>query len=479
MSKLKKIVKEDFISKTNCKFEIDSSSLEINENVKVKKKFKTLGKALIIASCAVLLAFFVFPIISMFRTVNSVNIIKKDYSINELKKIESSSFKKLNEVTFPSADIKNLELDESFKESIIDFAYNAYSNLEIKDNISFSPIGLYSNLLVTSLASNNAEVLEEFDNVLGLDNEARKDNFIKMYQNDYFSNELGTIQMYNASFINSNYKVNQKYVNTLADYYTDAYQMNFASSKDVNKMLQWVDQRLNTNNFITPKELEIDIDSMIYILSTLYFNNKWSNSFISSNNYKDSFYKNGESISQVDYMRHTYFGKVYDYDKYISCFDYYCNRLKIQYIVPKDINEDILTLIDGINFLINDEDKISDNTIIDLSVPKFETTSMIDFSPIVKKMGIRKAFNDNYPAFNYAFENPTDNIYLDFIKQKNQVSFSEDGTIIRSLTFGLMKNGSAGPIGGDTYKVVLNQPFIYVIYDSQDLPLYIGYTSNI
>ena len=90
-------------------------------------------------------------------------------------------------------------------------------------------------------------------------------------------------------------------------------------------------------------------------------------------------------------------------------------------------------------------------------------------------MGLNELFDSNSQSLNHAFKNVEDSsIYLKWVKQKNAISFHEDGTTIRSLTFSMGAAKSAAPMV-DVLEVKLDQPFIYIIYDSNDLPLYLGY----
>ena len=126
---------------------------------------------------------------------------------------------------------------------------------------------------------------------------------------------------------------------------------------------------------------------------------------------------------------------------------------------------------------INELNQISDSFIIDLSLPRFKVESFIDFNEILKKSGLNKAYDCFKKSFNYAFSDLKDDesIYLQYVKQKNVISFDEDGTIAKSVSFASFgKNTSAVEIVIDTLEVKLNQPFIYIIEDSNSLPLFVG-----
>ncbi len=473
MKRFKNQVKKDLMDKTHIPFTFDKNLLPSNTEKKVHYKRMIRNTCIIMVSC-LLLTIVSIPLFAFMNVESSYRKIKKDYSIHQLNLIESSSFKKLNEVNYPDIHQQyNLTLSSEYKESMVDFAYQVYQNTEQIDNFSFTPVGLYSNLFVASLASQNDEVLKDFDNVLGLSFQERKENFVKMYQKDYFSNSNGTLQMYNSVFLTNQYSINNDFLHSLSDCFVEAYQLNFSSNKDVNQMLSWVDQKLNTNHFLEKEDLQIDEYSAMYILSTFYFDNRWYHSFQTSSSYQDKFYIDSNHAIDANYMMHTYYGQIYEYDHYVSCYDYYENGMKIQYLVPKEQKDNIFTLVENKNFL-KETGTLKDNIIIQLSALKFDVTFFQDFTQTLKKMGLVNAFDDDVPAFNYVFnENLNQNIFLSFVKQKNNISFTEDGTTIKSVTFSGLKSTSAAPYD-DTYEVSLNQPFIYVIYDSNDLPLFIG-----
>ncbi len=64
------------------------------------------------------------------------------------------------------------------------------------------------------------------------------------------------------------------------------------------------------------------------------------------------------------------------------------------------------------------------------------------------------------------------NIYLQNVKQRNEIDFNENGTIVRSLSTASFGAGSAGVTEMNTVEVKLNQPFIYIIKDINGSPTF-------
>jgi serpin B len=157
--------------------------------------------------------------------------------------------------------------------------------------------------------------------------------------------------------------------------------------------------------------------------------------------------------------------------------------------VPKNIEDDIFELtkdvnifVDNLENYIKDESEYSSWYTINLTTPKFTLKTDLDFKPSLTNLGFGDIFNPNIDSFKNAFndENLVNyNIYVDKMKQRNQVEFNEDGTIVKSLSTAHFGKASSAPPGtGNTLDVELNQPFIYIIRDINDTPIFVGHVDN-
>lgn len=490
MKKIKNKIKDDFINNLDVDLKFDTSKLKMSNN---ENKQKINFKKVMLVTCVVLIVGVISIPVGTFLSI-AINVeenfkgYKKQYSIHELNSIQEDSFIKLNDIKYPDGSRKKHEINEEFVDSINKFSYNVYKeSYEENTNFSYSPITLYSNLSILSLASDKASVNNKLDDLLCSNKETRTEFYKKVYENNFYANSEGTTQMYNGLFTTSKYQVNSEFIGKLSDYFCEAYQLDFSNTNNVRKMLMWVDEKVLQENYINPNDLNITDESSMYIFSTLYFDNTWSFKYHDKDTKQLDFYLNDGSTVKADFMHHTYFtDKIYDYGNYISVKDYYKNNYSIKYIVPKKIDDNIYDLLNGVNFLIDDETcKIVsstdfENITINLSAPKFDTTATIDFTSSLANLGLDELFDPFSHSFDYAFSSLDNNtsIYLDFLKQKNTISFNEDGTVVKSVSFSGFKAGDAGPIEADTYEINLNQPFVYVIYDNNEIPIYIGHMDN-
>lgn len=415
---------------------------------------------------------------------------EKAYAASEIIKLQSNSFKALNSVTYPSINNEYYEISDAYKDAVNSFSNKIYStSFSYNDlkNYSFSPYSLYSNLHILSNMTNVENITNAFNTLLGLTAQTRNTDYIKAYKTSYYVNDYGTMQMYNGSFFKYGYNINQEKLALLTSLYTECFSTDFNNDQDVAKMLKWVDSKVQESNFMDKSVLEISDDTAFFLFSTLYFNNKWRNIFNDVDTYEDTFtLLNGTTIKKK-FMHHSYTGTAYDYDDYISVYDYYSNGNKIKYLVPKtyDSTNNIFALTKNKNIFLDDETKRMDGEdtelVVNLSAPRFTDESIINFSEVLKTNSLAAAFNPFSYAFNCMVDNlsPEKSLYLAFTKQKNKISFNEDGTEIKTVTVsGVNEATSIGPMEIRTIDVNLNIPFIYIIYDRNDLPIFVGNICN-
>ena len=426
-----------------------------------------------------------------FHKEESFKSYKRSYSMNQIRIAESNTFKKLNEVIYPSNDqAKESQISDEEKE-----AYASFSNLSYKSviktseekNISYSPIGLYSLLNEMEYASNREELTTKLNELLGLDEEHRASFYKKVMLANSFASETDTTQLKNAAFFNATFNYSQDFVNALTKLYCEAYQLDFASEQS--KIVEWVNKAVNSEGFIDTKFLELTKDTELFLFSTLYFKNAWAYKYLEEDNFEDDFHLSSGETVKTTFMKHSFMSdSYYDYDKFISIKDYYYNlNASVTYLVPKSIDDDIFELTKDKNIFIDEkENEIMGETgyspiTVNLKTPKFNLKTELNLKLCLSDLGFDDMFNPDIDSFHNAFNDPNldgYNIYVDKMKQKNEVEFNENGSIVKSVSMASMAKESAVAPARDTIDVNLNQPFIYIIKDRNDTPIFVGHVDN-
>lgn len=498
MNNIKERFAKDFESSNNNEISFDLSKLEANTN---ENKHKVRPRTIIIRTISCVLAgLFVLSLVVpaaalLLDTKSTVKEYTRKYSLNEISIAETNTFKKLNSVAYPN-ELAPIASNVSAEEMYVynKFSSTTYSSLlngQHKDNVSYSIVGLYSVLNELYGAISDDSLKDSFDDLLGMDEASRASFYVKIMRANSYVDTNSTTQIKNAAFFNNDFIPSETYTAGLQDFYCEAYQADF--SKDQSKIADWVNKAVDERNFIDPSWLGINKKTEFILFSTLYFKNAWKNKFLSSNNIKDRFYLSDGTDVRTTFMRHTYYiDNYYDYGSYVSIKDYYYNgNASVTYIVPKKTSDDIYKLVSSENIF---SDKVENKVVgikgapirVHLKAPKFKQTMDMDFKPVLERMGFASIFNKDVDSFKNAFSGTNTglplsdyNAYLQSIKQRNQVAFNEDGTVVKSVS---MASGGMAPTSSQkevkSVDVNLECPFIYIIKDKNDIPIFVGHVDN-
>ena len=501
MDKLKEQFKADFEKSDKPELSFDLRQLE--PNTKRTKHHVRPYKAIIVTFASIMGVLLALPaaafIAMSLRIDESVKFNNKNYSMNQLKIAESNTFKKLNDVTYPNgqrpveAVMRNDE--EAAYSSFCDATYHSLVNTSKQDNMSYSVVGLYSNLNELANASSREDLSYHLNELLGLDAAGRATFYEKIMKGNSFAEENSTIQLKNAAFFDNKYDYSQTFVNSLAKLYCDAYQLDF--EKDASKIVDWVNAAVNSNGFIDKDFLDINQETTLYLFSTLYFKNAWRNKYLAEDTKEDDFYLANGSITKTQFMKHSYLAKYYcDFGSYVSVRDYYHQgNASVTYLVPKKVEDNIFELTKDANiFEEKEENKVYpsvkendyshiDAIMVNLKTPKFKLKCDVDFRDCLEGLGFESMFDRSVDSFKNAFSGDNlenVNFYLQNVKQRNEVEFNEDGSTVKSVSMASFGGATAAaPMQPDgTLDVDLNQPFIYIIRDVNDNPIFVGHVDN-
>ncbi|QKF94742.1 serpin [Fadolivirus algeromassiliense] len=280
----------------------------------------------------------------------------------------------------------------------------------------------------------------------------------KLFEHKYTLDELNSIyklfnnnimKLNNALLINKTTKANQQYLDQIRD-------MVLISVDDFNnrdKIITKVNNHIykNTNGMIRDviKTNDIDINTILILINTIYFKANWLHRFDKHNTTKMPFY--GSEQQTVDMM----------YQK--NKFNYYENNtmqlLEMQYI-DKDYSMGIIlsknNTVPQIQYdeLKNLIDKLSSND-IKVYIPKFTHRKNTQLVPILQKLGVVDLFNHN------AKLNIADRAYVSKVIHEAVVLVDEEGTEASAVTVVIAKEMAMMPRESIVFKA--DHPFIYYI----------------
>ena len=353
------------------------------------------------------------------------------------------------------------------------------------ENILISPFSISSALAMTANGADN-ETREEMEKVLG--NGLTLDE-LNEYMAHYVANlpDTRTEKLYSANSIwyrdVPNLKILDDFLIANKKYYSsEIYQdpFDYSVADEVNK---WVNK--NTRGMIPSviKKDDITPDLMMILVNTLYFEAEWAAKYEMSVSEKFTDL-NGEkhdiqAMHSAEYM-------YYD----LGDADAFRKRYKGNYsfvgILPHedvDFNEYIAGLDSDklLSGLKNYEDP--NNYDLYVMIPKFSYDYGTLLNDQLKELGVKSAFDPyaaDFSKMNDLTVEGADPLYIGKVIHKTRIEVTESGTKAAAVTAVMQNAGCAFyPEPKREIYIYLNRPFVYMIVDENNIPVFIGAATSL
>ncbi len=338
----------------------------------------------------------------------------------------------------------------------------------------FSPLSLqYALAMVVNGAS--GETAAEITRALGFGSDVEALNaYCNLLMNQLPAlDEKVRVKLADALVVDSNYPLLPSFVKQMEEvYYAPVEYMSFAKKGEVaDRINEWAHR--NTNGLIFPFLDESALDQVIaVILNALYFKAPWGNTINGTMFLPDftlereTFYKDGGGTSKVNLMRTSfYFGYGRQKGYRMVEIPYADGKFAMYVLLPDAVGKQ------GLKQLVDALEKASwkdltksltYSTLVNLRLPKFETSSRFELSPMLQALGIRQAFGID-AAFDRMFAGKG-SFFVSNVLQKARIKVTEWGTEAAAVTAIMMASspgpGTAPPPEADFF---CDHPFAYVI----------------
>ncbi len=359
---------------------------------------------------------------------------------------------------------------------ITDFAIRLFAaSQEEGENTLLSPLSVLYALAMTANGA-GGDTLAQMELVLGMETQA-----LNQYLHSYME-QLPQENDYKLCLANSvwftddeRFTVKEDFLQCNADYYgADIYRAPFNNStcKDINN---WV--REKTNNRIPEILDEIPEDAVMYLVNALAFDAQWDVIYKKSQVHSDTFTAADGMEQTAEFM----YGEEMHYleDEYATGFIKYYKDRKYAFaaLLPNE-NVSVSDYISSLNGVhLNELLSNPQQTIVNTSIPKFETQYSVEMSSILQDMGITAAFDKSTADFSGLGSSTGGKIYISRVPHKTFISVAEKGTQAGAAT-AVEFVVEAAPMSTKT--VYLDRPFVYMLIDCEThIPFFIGTLSDI
>lgn len=371
-----------------------------------------------------------------------------------------------------------LEQPEGYAEGFEEF-FSKTAGTFLKDaegeNCVYSPLNVYMASSLLAEVSDGESRRQVLDLLQVEDVETLRDKASALWNASYCQDGVTTRLLANSIWLNDNLKYKQDTMDTLAQHYYASSHQGKMGSDDYNHALQnWINEQ--TGNLLREQagQIEMDERTMFQIVSTIYFQAKWSGRPFDESKTEPDVFHGGNGDITCDFMHKQMESEYYQGQGYSAAKLGFEIDGGMWLILPEEGKtvEDILEQGEWGKFLFhNGESEQGGEYIVNLSMPKFDVTSQLDLKDGFKSLGVTDVFESGTADFSPIIDENW-GIFLSRIRHAARVSVDENGCTATAFTS--MEAFGSGAMPSEEIDFNLNRPFLFVIVGGDGLPLFTG-----
>ena len=341
------------------------------------------------------------------------------------------------------------------------------------ENRVYSPISLYAALsMLTEMT--DGETKRQVMALLGAaDSETLRQTVRDLWLSAYIDDGKSVCRLANGAFLRENADVKQEAVDTLADWhFASTYRVPMGTEEADKAIAGWLNQ--NTGGLLSEEtgNIRTDGNDLLRPYNTIYYKSGWQDAFKSSQTKQDTFTAANGAKQKTEFMHRTESGSYRKGDGYTAA-PRSLNDGRMVFVLP-DEGVTPESLLQRQGFLA---ELTGDYNAAELvwSVPKFDVKSSTGLNEALRSLGVTDAFDGTKADFTPLTDNGA---VVDSVMQAARVKIDEDGVEAAAYTE-IVANDSAMMEIPPTVEMELDRPFLFAIFDYNNVPLFVGTVNTV
>lgn len=376
-----------------------------------------------------------------------------------------------------------LPQDRAFAQPMIPFfqtSMQEFLGQNTGENALFSPLNLYFALSMLA-ETTGGESRQQLLSLLGAENlEALRTQTETAWKASYQNDGATTTILASSLWLNQDTPVKEAPLKALAQHhYAAAFQGEMGSSDYHQAIQDWVNAQTGGLLSEYAEGLDFTPDTVLALISTLYYQAKWSDGFSPDKTAPRTFHAPGGDLSR-DFMHQSIQSDYWWFDR----FGAVSKRLEngggsIWFLLPDEgvAAEELLTDPQAMDFLFSSWQEREERwggshskfLTVHLALPKFDLSQELNLSPSLDSLGLGGLLSPETADFSPLTDNP---LFLSSARQALRVAIDEEGVTAAAYT-AMACAGAAMP-PEEEMDFVLDRPFLFVVQNELGLPLFTG-----
>ena len=360
-------------------------------------------------------------------------------------------------------------LDQESAAPVLDFAdRTARAIFTDGENRVYSPVSLYAALaMLTEMTA--GETRQQVMELLGeADGASLRQQIKELWLGTYMDDGRSMCRLANGAFLRENAEVKQEAVDALRDwYYASTYRVPMGTAEADKAIAGWLNQ--NTGGLLSEEtgSIRTEVDDLLRLYNTIYYKSSWQDAFEESQTGKDVFTAAGGTEQETDFMHRTESGSYQKGEGYTAA-PRYLRYGRMVFVLPDEgVTPESLLQRQGFLTVLTGDYNTAE---LVWSVPKFDVKSSTGLNEALQALGVTDAFDGTKADFTPLTDNGA---VVDSVMQAARVKIDEDGVEAAAYTE-IVTAESAMMEMPPTVEMELDRPFLFVIFDNSNVPLFVG-----
>ena len=321
------------------------------------------------------------------------------------------------------------------------------------ENRVYSPISLYAAL----------SMLTEMT-----DGETMRQTVRDLWMSVYLDDGRSVCRLANGAFLRENADVKQEAVDALADwYYASSYRVPMGTEEADKAIAGWLNQ--NTGGLLSEetRDIQTEVDNLLRLYNTIYYKSSWRDAFESSQTKQDTFTAANGAKQKTEFMHRTESGSYRKGEGYTAA-PRSLNYGRMVFVLPDEgVTPESLLQRQGLLTELTGDYNAAE---LVWSVPKFDVKSSTELNGVLQALGVTDAFDMAEADFTPLTDNGA---FLSSAMQAARVKIDEEGVEAAAYTEIVCADSAMMEVP-PTVEMDLDRPFLFVIFDNSNVPLFVG-----
>lgn len=340
------------------------------------------------------------------------------------------------------------------------------------ENRLYSPANVYMALSMLSEIT-DGETRSQLLSLLGTSDLSKQRDIAGALWNANYSADGALIStLANSLWLRDDTTYNMDTLKALAEkYYAYSFSGEMGSEPYDNTLQSWIDEQTGGLLSESVKNMKLAPETVIALVSTMYFRAKWSEEFSENNTYSDTFHAKDGDI-ECDFMHKTQAMNYY----YTEGFD--AVRLGLiesgeMWLVLPDEGKSVDDVFENDAFyeLLDNPNGFPQKDVqVELSIPKFDAKWDGDLAGQLQALGVTDVFDSESADFSPLTD--AGNLFLSNVTHSVRVEIDEEG--VTAAAFTEMAVCGAGMPPEENAVFNLDRPFVFAITANDGTVLFAG-----